>query len=72
MFRATTASATLGAQASGNIANTLTSGAARQGEAIMAAGTARASGYAGAANAGIGAAGNYLFYDALQKGLFKS
>lgn len=55
------ASATLGAQTGANIGNTLMAGAQGQGNAIMAAGTARASGYAGLANAGTGAAQNYLY-----------
>ncbi len=62
---ATSTTATLGAQASGNIANTLTSGARSQGSAIMAAGTARASGYAGSANAALGGINNYLFAQAM-------
>ncbi len=51
---------TLGVQTGANIANTLQAGAARQGNALLAAGTARASGYAGAANAFSGGVENYL------------
>ena len=43
-----------------NIGNLLMSGARSQGSAIMAAGTARASGYAGVANAFSGGVQNYL------------
>lgn len=62
----TTATATLGAQTGANIGNTLMSGARGQGAAIMAAGTARASGYAGAANAITGGAQNWMLYNMLQ------
>ena len=56
----TVSTGTLGVQTGANIGNTLTRGAALQGNALMAAGTARASGYAGAANAASGLTENYL------------
>ena len=56
----TIATGTLGVQTAGNIGNLLMSGARSQGSAIMAAGTARASGYAGVANAFSGGVQNYL------------
>lgn len=57
---ATTATGTLGVQTGANIGNALQTGANAQGNAIMAAGTARASGYAGVANAASGGVSNYL------------
>ena len=68
--RATTASATLGAGAAGNIASTRMAGAAGEANMLMGAGTARASGYAGAANAASGGVSNYLLYNLLQRGGF--
>ena len=56
----TIATGTLGVQTAGNISNALMAGAQGQGNALMAAGTARASGYAGAANAASGLTENYL------------
>lgn len=60
---ATNASATLGAQAANTIGGQLMAGAANQGSALMQAGTARASGYAGIGRAASGAVNNYLMYD---------
>ncbi len=56
----TVATGTLGAQSAGNIGNALQFGAQAQGNALMAAGTARASGYAGAANAATGGVQNWM------------
>ena len=58
---ATTASATLGENAAGRIASTMMTGAGQQGSTIMAAGTARASGYVGATNAAMGGINNLLW-----------
>ena len=58
---------TLGVQTGANIGNTLMAGAQGQGNALMAAGTARASGYAGAANAASGGAQNWMLYNLLQR-----
>ena len=63
---ATTTTGTLGVATGANIGNTLQAGAAQQGNALMAAGTARASGYAGAANVVSGGVNNYLLYNLLQ------
>lgn len=63
---ATTTTGTLGVQTGANIGNTLTAGAQNQGAAIMAAGTARASGYAGVGNAASGAAQNYMLWNLLR------
>ena len=57
----TVSTGTLGVQTGANIGN-----------ALMAAGTARASGYAGVANAISGGTQNYLFLEAAKKGYFKS
>ena len=64
---ATTTTGTLGVQTAGNISNALMAGAQGQGNALMAAGTARASGYAGAANAVSGGAQNWMLYNLLQR-----
>jgi hypothetical protein len=50
-------------QTGANIANTIGQGAMLQGQAIGAAGQARASGYVGAANSLIGGASNYANYN---------
>ncbi len=55
-----------GMQSAGQVGNFLMSGAANQGNMLAQAGTARASGYAGVANAASGAASNYLFMNAMQ------
>ncbi len=60
--------ASAGMQSAGNISNTLMSGAANEGNAILQAGTARASGYAGVGNAASGAAQNFMFMNAVQSG----
>jgi hypothetical protein len=62
----TTATATLGAQSANSIGNTMMAGAGQQGNAMQNAATARASGYAGAANAVSGGISNYAFYNAMQ------
>ena len=62
---ATQSTATLGQQTAGNISNALMTGAGQQGNALMQAGTARASGYAGIANAATGGIQNWLYYNAL-------
>jgi len=67
---ATTTTATLGQQSANGISNTLMAGAQQQGGALMAAGTARASGYAGVGNAVQGGLGNYMTLSALQGGGF--
>lgn len=63
---ATTATATLGQQSAQTIGSQLMTGAGQQGSAMQNAATARASGYAGAANAATGAASNYMLYNALK------
>lgn len=59
--------ASAGMQSSGNIVNALTSGARAQGDYLSQAGTARASGYVGAANALNSGVNNYMFYDWLNR-----
>lgn len=63
----TAATANAGANAAANIGSMTMAGAAAQGNAMMAAGTARASGYAGIANAANSGVNNYLFMQALGK-----
>ncbi len=53
-------------QTGGNIANTINAGSAQQSDLLLAAGTARASGFAGVGNAASGAAGNFLTLQQLQ------
>lgn len=58
--QAATTTSQIGANYASNIANTLMGGAAGQGNAMMAAGTARASGYVGAGNALSGGVENMM------------
>lgn len=65
---ATGSTAAAGAQTSGNIANIIQTGGQQQGNALTTAATARASGYAGAANAVQGGVSNYLLSNYLSGG----
>lgn len=65
---ATQSTATLGANSATNIGNALQAGAQQQGNALMAAGTARASGFAGAANAVNSGIQNYQLGQYLNRG----
>lgn len=57
-----------GLATSGNIGNAYMAGGQQQGNALQNAATARASGYAGVANAANSASSNYLLYSYLNKG----
>lgn len=65
--QATNTGVAAGTQTAGNISNLTMAGANAQGNALIQAATARASGYAGVGNAAGGAVNNYLISDLLKR-----